>query len=286
VTNNITVNQHSIAVPQQPIINPQPIVLETPAQPVSPVQAERPVSPVSNPSITVLQPPVGAKKTSIAYYIMLIILIGLCILTLSIYQSRMDKSATPNLAKPSDVSENAPAPKVEEAFIAPEPVPAPVAVAEPAVPMPTPVVEPEPAPQPEPVVVAEPEPMPEPAPVIAEPAPQPEPVAALPIAEPEPAAPAPEQKPILIESQPEPAVIAVPVEKPTITLPLKPEYPVHGPVNYDDDQSNSVSSQLCTSGMAPDEDGCCAGENLKFVESLNGYACCSVADGECYPPLK
>ena len=250
-----------------------------------PVKMERPVSPVSNSNVTILQPTASSKKPSLFYYIMLVILIGLCILTLSIYQSKMDKSATPNLAKTTVVTETAPVETVPMAKVeeAPLIVPEPVTTEQPA-PMPEPVVT-EPAPQPEPVAaapVAEPAPMP--TPVVTEPAPQPEPVATLPIAEPEPA-PVEKPKPVLIESRPEPEVIPVPAEVPT-TLPLKPEYPVHGPVNYDEDSSNTVSSQLCTSGMAADEDGCCAGENLQFVESMNGYACCAVADGECYPPLK
>jgi len=275
--------QQTIAVPQQqPAAKlPEP---EQPVQPaVPPAEMERPASPITNPDVTVLQPPAGSKKPSPAYYIMLVILIGLCILTLSIYQSRMDKSATPNLAQPSAVSETvptetqtAPAPQTNEsAFIMPEPKPTPVVKPEPQpVPEPAPVIEPQP--QPTPVIEPMPEPVAIPEPV-AEPEPMPEPVAT-----PEPVQ---QPEPVMAEPQPEPQVITVPDEKPTITLPLKPEYPVHGPSNYNE-ENNTVSSQLCTSGKAPDENGCCSGESFRWVESMNGYACCAVADGECYPPLK
>lgn len=277
----VNMPQQTIAVPQQ-----QPIAkLSEPTVPpvVPPVEMERPASPITNPDVTVLHPPVGAKKPSFVYYIMLVILIGLCILTLSIYQSRMDKSGTPNLAQPSVVSENvptetAPAPQTNEsAFIMPQPEP----VAEPApqpMPQPAPIVKPQPQPVP---VITEPEP--QPAPVI-EPEPMPAPVAMPePVAEPEPM-PAPIAEPEPVQ-EPEPEVISVPDEKSTITLPLKPEYPVHGPSNYNEEH-NTVSSQLCTSGDAPDENGCCSGESFRWVESMNGYACCAIADGECYPPLK
>ena len=270
ITNNINITQ-SVIEPQQPIETPQQ------TQQTPPVSIERPASPVSNPNVTVLQPETNPKKPTIIYYVMFIILIGLSILTLSLYQSKMDDSAKPNLAKPTEpetviVDEPTQPIAVDSAFITTEPV----------IENPQPVIIEEPVPEPEPVV----------APVIEEPAPQliQEEPAVAPIVEPEPIPVSiPESAPII---EPEPEIIEEPVieEEPVpinqnLTLPLKPEYPVHGPVNQTIEK-NSVSSQLCTSGTTPDENGCCEGESFRFIESMNVYACCSIADGECYPPLR
>jgi len=236
--------EHMVAPAPQPVLQPA-------------IQMERPMAPGGiRPGVTVSHASSGNKKPTMIYYVMLIILIGLSILTLWLYQNRMDNATTPNLAATAEVEQ----PVLELAPIGEEPAAAPFIMEEPAPVMaePEPIIE-------EPVFVPEPEPEPfyeEPVPmepIIEEPAPEPFYEEPVPMAEPEP------------------------------THITKPEYSVNGPVNYDELEDLSGSGagpQLCTSGTAPDEDGCCAGEDLRWVESYNGYGCCSAEDGECYPPLK
>lgn len=261
-----------------PVVNAtMPLESSIPAKEASPVipqqiqpgptaEIDRPYSPVTGQTIAVAQPVAGTKKPTMIYYVMLIFLIGLSVLTLWIYQSKMDNSSAPNLTAPTASEEQpAPSPVAEEsAFIVSEPVaapqpqpgPMPEMVAEPA----APVFAEQPAPEPTPMPVYE---EPAPAPVVAEPAPTP--------------------TPVFQESEPVPAI------EPEAAAP---SYQAPTPVNNvatiatPSDTMVKSAATSCTSGTAPDEDGCCAGENLKWIESYNGYGCCSPADGECYPPLK
>ncbi len=238
-----------------PTVIPQPAPI--PQQTMPAPMAERPYSPVTGQTTMVTQPVIGTKKPTMIYYVLLIFLIGLSVLTLWLYQSKMDNSTAPNLTAPK-MAQTQPAPMPaasESAFIDSEPV---------AAPQPQPATQPQPGPMPE---MAEPvasnfaeQPVPAPTPDFAEPIPAPDVQESEPMqtVEPEMAAP----------SYPAPA----------------PENNMAAPVQNDAVVKTGATS--CTSGTAPDEDGCCAGENLKWIESYNGYGCCSPADGECYPPLK
>lgn len=309
-----------------PIVKESEITVTTPTEtpeklpaPEKPMATQtgdinRPASPTTGKNVTVLNPGAGSKKPTMIYYIMLMVLIALSVLTLWMYQSKMDNSATPNLASPAvtePAREITPQPATESmpqdsAFIETEPV----AVQQP---------EPKPIPTPAPIVPEMEQPAPAPQPIMPQPVAQPEPIMAEPI-------PAPVQpiKPIVQQQEqpmpvpapvpavrPQPALIVpqtttksaplpepsmVRMEKPKVIIKNipetdvnKPEYPVYGPNKNAASampETNQPTSQVCTSGTAPDENGCCTGESLKWVESFNGYACCSLADGECYPPLK
>jgi len=263
-----------MSAPQpQPYQQPQPVM-----QPAMPMM--RPMgSGGMGPETMISNASAGDKKPASVYYIMLIILIGLSILTLWLYQNRMDNTATPNLAATEQTApELAPiveesAPFFEEPVFVPEPEP--VQYAEPIVePEPSPFFEEEPQSFYEEPTFAEAT-VGEPAPLFEEPAEtffeEPVPVAM----------PKPITKPEYDVNGP--SNYDAPNDYDTTVSYNKPEYSVDGPANYG---ATAGGPQLCTSGTAPDEDGCCAGEDLRWVESYNGYGCCSAEDGECYPPLK
>jgi hypothetical protein len=252
---------------------------------------ERPYSPATGQATAINHHAGTTKKPVVIYYLMLIILIGLSVLTLWLYQTKLDKSATPDLTA-TEVAEPMPEPITDDtAFIITEPIePMIEPVPEPVDYISAEIIEPEIVPEPEyapDYYVEQPVQESEPALDYAEPTPIPEPVA-----EPEPV---PTQD---IAPMAEEVVIAPVAPDESMLLPVqvaatsdKPEYPVHGP----DNQANaatqaagaeSAAATLCTSGTAPDENGCCAGEVSRWIESYNGYGCCSAADGECYPPLR
>lgn len=128
----------------------------TPVRPVAPVAPvtnvynnTRPISPISG---GVAVHAVGEKqqKSSIAYYILLILLIALSIFTLWLYQKRNGDHVVPIIIPPVAQPNN------------PEPTPEPVVNPEPepvGLPQPEPVVNPEPEPEPEPEPVVNPEPI-------------------------------------------------------------------------------------------------------------------------------
>ncbi|MDR0967974.1 MAG: hypothetical protein LBL75_04100 [Rickettsiales bacterium] len=276
---------------QVPIVNPETNVAQSSAPIAAPAPAvasmQKPMSPVTG--MTSITPTTnnensGNKPTKI-YYIMLIILIALAIFTLWMYQKNMDSSVTPNLVATTpdnNAPETAPAAVADEsAFIITQPTITPAA---------------------ESVPVVAPAPMPESAPVSE--AIQ-EPVAAIeevtstelvvhPVSD------------VSIETAPmvqpvQPVTLPAPAPEfdtpaPTITSPdnVQPQIIVDESVTevvapVEDvamTEQPSVSSSLCTSGDAPDVNGCCAGEESRWIESYNAYGCCSIMDGECYPPLK
>ena len=135
-TGNTTNEQYENVAPVRPV---------APVAPVTNVyNGSRPISPISG---GVAVQAVGEKqhKSSIAYYILLIVLIALSIFTLWLYQQK-NGATVPSII-----------PAVERPFDNPEPEPEPVVTPEPEpvdLPKPEPVIEPEP----EPVVTPEPEP--------------------------------------------------------------------------------------------------------------------------------
>jgi hypothetical protein len=265
----------------QPVINTvEPIVEKAqPVEQAAPIpiqpeimQMERPYSPTTGQNIDVI-PAKKDKKSVVIYYLMLIILIGLSVLTLWLYQTKIDKAATPNLTLPDDaapqqVAESVPLtepliPTEESAFIITE--------SETHTPEESDFTE----------VIIEPPIFSEPVEITEQPLPEEEPL------------PMPEPEPMPADAEPlADDIITMPVESAlaeSVIEPIsmeKPDYPVHGPAGYDGKDTTPALAQLCTSGAAPDQHGCCAGEDLRWVESYNGYGCCSVADGECYPPLR
>ncbi len=262
--------ESSTPAKESPSVIPQPITIPQPIQSGPTAQIERPYSPVTGPTSAVAQTVTSTKKPTMVYYLMLIFLIGLSVLTLWLYQSKMDNSSAPNLTAPTaSEAQTAPAPDAEEsAFIVSEPV---------AEPRPQVITQPEPAPITEMALPAQDSAAQTQMPVIND-----EPVfAEQPAAEmPMPAEPAPTMQALPIEEQP--AVVEPMYQAPT------PENnsAIVASTNNPNEMSVKTGASSCTSGTAPDEDGCCAGENLKWIESYNGYGCCSPADGECYPPLK
>lgn len=257
----------------------------------------------------------GGRKPNALYYIMLIILIGLSVLTLWLYQSRMDKNTTPELTVPTEAAVTGttataphkiaptpsaaptPAPQGNSPFIITDET-APQAAAQPE--EPAPIEEPQ-------QTQAQPE---EPAPM-EEQAPQP----AAPVAEESAAAPAEDSgfiEPPTTSTEPEtsaePETVSEPIAQPTSNADVnKPDYEVTGSESYANaDQANAdngylvsapdqaaataapadSNGQMCADGNSPDEDGCCAGESLTFQESANTYVCCAIDDAQCYPPMK
>ena len=146
-----------------------------PAATLAGAAAVRPVSPITGNNAPTNPAP---RKPTFIYYVMLILLIGLSIFTLWLYQKNTDKGGVPDLATTvaeidetnvveSETDVQSPFIPVEETVQVTE-----TEVVEPIDVTPTPVAEPEPLPEsePEPVVVPEPEPAvePEPADVVIE----------------------------------------------------------------------------------------------------------------------
>jgi len=270
---------------------PNDIARPAPISPVvpggTPAVSPRPVSPISGTPAT----PVGGnsantRKPNVLYYVLLVALIALSIFTLWLYQQK-NGDKVPDLVdtnKPK-VEETAPQPDLDETgpFIE---VQQATTVEE--------VSEPEPAPEPtEPVVADEPqEPVVnEPEPTVAEPEPEP-----MPEPQDTQVAPEPEPQP---EPEPEPAAPVV-VNKPAYNAGAQNEKMFVAADNYDTDVAEPVvayeetttvqqyetnnSGQMCDDGTAPDGNGCCSGEVYTDLGD-NGYACCSQATGDCFPPL-
>lgn len=283
-----------------PVSDPEPAT--PPIAPAAPTPTmARPVSPLTGSSVNGM----GTKsndephRPTLMYYIMLILLIGLSIFTLWLYQ-RSTNDTIPDLsAKTEPVTE-----QQSSAFIEPQATPdvAPVSIPEPA---PEPVVEPEPIPvvEPEPAPVAEPEPTPTEVPIVPVSETTPEPVVsdgpflseplvqepAKPLIdlnavnkpaynagstndnmfvaadEYESSAPAPAQ-PVTIDDQNDYDI--APVDA------MVPEYLTTAPT------TEVVSEQIneCADGNPPDAHGCCAGEMFN-----NGQCCAD--DGQCFDPL-
>ncbi len=280
----------------------EPTAIPEPIPAPQPVDEVRPVSPITGVAV-----PVDGgerKRPNALYYIMLVILIVLSVFTLWFYQKKTATDTTPDLAQTTapEAVTPAPAPAIVESPFIIEPVVKPelVVIAEQPVVVEVPAVQPEPA---APVILEV-----EPAPVILEIEPEPAPVAQ------------PEPGPFLV---PEPTYSApvpiapAPVAKPAVVN--KPAYDVSTDKTFSADRNynnpdqqasggyyaddrgviqksdtyesyekydySSEDDVACADGTAPDQNGCCAGENF------DGARCCTIeigADGMplCYPPMR
>ena len=220
---------------------------------------------------------------------MLILLIGLSIFTLWLYQKNTsDKS--PDLTAMVPTTEEVAPKEVEEGTESPfmpvleiPVVEENVETVETQITVPAPVAEPAPVVEEEKVVVAEPEPVVEPAPVVEE---EPATVADV-VVEPVASVPA---APVVEEPAP-----VVPTEEEI--LASKPSYNVSqnekmfvASSDYDTETvynapSNAmVDLPMCPDGTAPDVNGCCAGEVYTDMGEM-GFNCCPQEGGDCFPPL-
>jgi len=262
----------------------------------APVSSDfRPVSPISG-AAPVAASDGGGRRPTLLYYIMLLALIALSVLTLWLYQK---KSATnvPDLTTvaPAKQATTQPMENAKDSpFIAPAPDVESAAVVETVeITAPTPIAEPAP------VVVAEPEPEPVPvsAPVadettpVVEPGSEPVPV----VAEPEPVAVVSEQ---LESDVPSPFITApksviaseeeIIASKPAYNVSQQEEMFVAAPeyetdiVDYEEDASDVPT---CEGGASPDANGCCPGEIFTDMED-GTFACCTSDGVECFPPME
>ncbi len=134
----------------------RPVGPSTPA-PSAPTSASRPISPITGGNVKV-QPVGGHSKPTFVYYLLLILLIGLSIFTLWLYQKK--NGGTVPFLNPAGETETVTQPDVisNGIFVEPEPIiePKPVEAAPVQVAEPEPV--PEPVPEPDVPVVTQPEP--------------------------------------------------------------------------------------------------------------------------------
>ena len=254
------------------------------ARPVPPAAtlsnaAARPVSPITGNAAPTNPAP---RKPTLVYYIMLILLIGLSVFTLWLYQKNTSEK-TPDLTTTVPTAEVAvdesKGSSMDSPFI-PELEP----VAEDVVDVQTTIAEPvieEPVVEPEPVAVEEPVP--------------------LPVTEPEPVVPTKPVSDISIESVTvsvpvvEPELVVIPTEEEV--LASKPSYNVSqnekmfvAAPEYDTEtiyEETTVEAEnlpMCPDGTAPDVNGCCAGEIYTNLGEA-GFNCCPETGGDCFPPL-
>lgn len=65
----------------------------------------------------------------------------------------------------------------------------------------------------------------------------------------------------------------------------KPEYKVTQENVFTTEESDeTIKEPLCDDGLAPDANGCCAGETYSVVDGQ--YVCCPDVGGDCFPPLE
>ena len=259
-------------VTETPKLEPQPV--ESP-MPITPISASRPVSPVTENIAPVEQP-----KSTLMYYIMLVLLIILSIGTLWIYQKTtaenvpdLAMSAPEMVAVPDLVAQQ---PVAAEPVVTVTETPTPFVTSVNVIPVEEPVaVEPVAIVEPEPVVVVEQEPVvaePEP---IAEPEPEPEP-----IIEGSDESPFITPEPVMAY---EPEVARIPTEAEVIAN--KPGYNVSQNEQMfvaSEDYDTEVVDSVCEGGAAPDSLGCCPGESYTYTE--DGFMCCNSV--ECFPPAE
>ena len=99
-------------IPESPVINTPPI--QQPSVTMPPSDSDRPVSPISGESIKIEA--IAPVRQSGAYYLMLILLIGLSIFTLYLYQQKMGTNKMPHIqATTTQVTEQELAPIVTAA---------------------------------------------------------------------------------------------------------------------------------------------------------------------------
>lgn len=296
-------------------VQPAPVPEIVPAAPVVAIEPVRPVSPVAE-NIIVETDTRHTKKPTLVYYLMLILLIGLSIFTLWLYQQKHaavipDLAATTNVSKTTSESTagatNIPSPFVD-AGVKAEPVAAPVvdntevAIADNDTTSAVVVAEPEPVA----VSVSVPEPIVEPEPVAIVDA---EPVVESPfvelrtIADYEPekqSIPSEEEilarKPGYSVSQQDKMFVASPdYNTDAMPAPAINENVAYSmdldvqPMPATDMVPEIVASEVtetsddisCSDGAPADENGCCRGE--EYMYTADGYMCC--ANGDCFPPL-
>ena len=209
------------------------------------------------------------QRSTLLYYVMLIFLIILSIVTLWLYQ-KTTVDNVPDLAKtvPESVATkpvetdvvvpDLPTPFVATANVVKESEPEPVAV----VPVEEPVavsVEPEPVAEvvSEPVTVTEPEPIVEEESVFVEPTP-------------------------IAKYEPEPVYVPSEAE----VMATKPGYNVSQNekmfVASEDYDTEMTGIPICEGGVAPDSLGCCPGETYTYTE--DGFMCCNAV--ECFMPAE
>lgn len=276
-------------------VTPKPV----PMPDVSPAPAGsdlRPVSPITGKSVGS-----AAKKPTLMYYVMLVLLIALSIFTLWVYQKSASDNV-PDLASAVKPEQTAPMPtenapqQDDSPFIdvAAEPVKAPQPVETKTAPDPEPVVASEQSKPDDSVVVPVVEIEPEPVPVVVpEPVPvmEPEPVAdETPFITPEPVADAPARviptdeeimasKPGYNVSQQENMFVA---DDGYETETLLDNTVTTSGAGVTDVPSNADDAAVCANGGAPDNFGCCPGEI--YTNNGNGQFMCCSAD-ECFPPM-
>ena len=296
-------------------VQPAPVPEIVPAAPVVAIEPVRPVSPVAE-NIIVETDTRHTKKPTLVYYLMLILLIGLSIFTLWLYQQKHaavlpDLAATTNVSKTTSESTagatNIPSPFVD-AGVKAEPVAAPVvdntevAIADNDTTSAVVVAEPEPVA----VSVSVPEPIVEPEPVAIVDA---EPVVESPfvelrtIADYEPekqSIPSEEEilarKPGYSVSQQDKMFVASPdYNTDAMPAPAINENVAYSmdldvqPMPATDMVPEIVASEVtetsddisCSDGAPADENGCCRGE--EYMYTADGYMCC--VNGDCFPPL-
>lgn len=276
----------------------------------APVSSDfRPVSPITGGVAPVSPQP--AKKQTLLYYVMLVVLIALSIFTLWLYQ----KNTSDNMP---DLATTTPQPQAEATTPSPAPVdtimdsqdsPFIPVVEEPAasdsvddapvqveevetvqIAEPTPDTEPEPVVEPEPVPVSAPVEDQTPAVVQPEPAPVPvtpaaesttvENVQESPLLAPEPATET------VADVQAEtPDVAELVVDKPAYNVSQQENMFIAAP-EYETDAEfyAEEDAESCSDGGAPDANGCCAGEIFTAMDD-GTFACCLTDGSECYPPM-
>lgn len=254
------------------------------ARPVPPAAtlsnaAARPVSPITGNAAPTNPAP---RKPTLVYYIMLILLIGLSVFTLWLYQKNTSEK-TPDLTTTVPTAEVAVDESKDSSMDSPF-IPELEPVAEDVVDVQTTIAEPvieEPVVEPEPVAVEEPVP--------------------LPAIEPEPVVPTKPVSDISIESvtvsvpvvEPEPVVIPTEEEvlasKPSYNVSQNekmfvaaPEYDTE--TIYEETTVEAENLPMCPDGTAPDVNGCCAGEIYTNLGEA-GFNCCPETGGDCFPPL-
>lgn len=254
------------------------------ARPVPPAAtlsnaAARPVSPITGNAAPTNPAP---RKPTLVYYIMLILLIGLSVFTLWLYQKNTSEK-TPDLTTTVPTAEVAVDESKNQSMDSPF-IPELEPVAEDVVDVQTTIAEPvieEPVVEPEPVAVEEPVP--------------------LPVTEPEPVVPTKPVSDISIESvtvsvpvvEPEPVVIPTEEEvlasKPSYNVSQNekmfvaaPEYDTE--TIYEETTVEAENLPMCPDGTAPDVNGCCAGEIYTNLGEA-GFNCCPETGGDCFPPL-
>ncbi len=296
----------SIQPIERPVISDAPTPDVTPVipmAPIAPVAAQRPTPPVSAAAsmatapVSTDSPTVGTnmptqqkrRGPSITYYIMLILLITLSVLTLWLYQQK-STNTTPDLMAPANNSNIATDAQndisdmpSDSPFIASDDL-APVTV-EP-VSTQTPVVATETI---ETTTEDRPDTLKRSETITEEIS---EPITVEPTADtiivPEKIDTVPE--PVVIESDTESVQTQVPSVEDEI-LANKPAYNVSQPddmvvTNQEMDMDTPpFETPMCEDGSAPDNNGCCSGETFMMLDD-GAAVCCPDGGEECFPPLK